>query len=38
MSKEGIKANLALMEKGNQIAIKYDEEANDWARKKWWFI
>jgi hypothetical protein len=33
MSKEGIKANLALMEKGNQIAIKYDEEANDWAER-----
>ena len=33
MSKEGIKANLALMEKGNQIAIKYDQEANDWAER-----
>jgi hypothetical protein len=33
MSKEGIKANLTLMEKGNQIAIKYDQEANDWAER-----
>ena len=31
MSKAGIKANLALMRKGNKIALEYDQEAKDWS-------
>jgi hypothetical protein len=39
MSKEGISSKSCYTkEKGNQIAIAYDQEANDWARKKWWII
>ncbi len=31
MSKAGIKANMALMRKGNKITLLYDQEAKDWS-------
>ena len=33
MSKEGISANIALQKKGNDITLKYNEEANDWVER-----
>ena len=33
MSKEGIAANIALQKKGNEITLKYNEEANDWVER-----
>ena len=33
MSKEGISANIALQKKGNEITLKYNEEANDWVER-----
>jgi len=33
MSKEGISANIALQKKGNNITLKYNEEANDWVER-----
>lgn len=33
MSKEGIAANIALQKKGNEITLRYNEEANDWVER-----
>ena len=33
MSKAGIAANIALQKKGNEITLKYNEEANDWVER-----
>jgi len=33
MSKEGISANISLQKKGNEITLKYNEEANDWVER-----
>jgi len=33
MSKEGIAANIALQKKGNDITLRYNEEANDWVER-----
>jgi len=33
MSKEGISANISLQKKGNEITLRYNEEANDWVER-----
>jgi len=33
MSKEGIAANIALQKKGNEITLRYNEEANYWVER-----